>query len=377
MTQIISELNSIPDFNNVHEELIFIENETDEQIMEYSIDCFPDFSKRENESEEINEKSEMLIEEPKIEEIFSNKYTKESNNKSEKISQKKGNINEENNFWNYKSMIDIYKSENSNLNSILTDNIKNLINNNNNIKLKQNENSQHEDKINSIKENKKNKIFLISKNKNLFKIIDPNKFYIFSSGNKDRNIRNFINKILQKKKFIVLKNIGKIINIKIKKKRKYNADNIRKKIKARFLKYLKNAINERLKRAGSKYYFNFLPQNFVCNISKSKNRVVLNLTLEEVLSDNFCKKEIKESLSLEKYNYNQKVLDYLKDNQIISEMSNFNYFKDMKYYEIYNEYLRSYEFEIEINRLKNKENFEYIKFYIQLAFNLINFFLIE
>ena len=58
-------------------------------------------------------------------------------------------------------------------------------------------------------------------------------------------------------------------------------------------------------------------------------------------------------------------------------MSNFNYFKDMKYYEIYNEYLRSYEFEIEINRLKNKENFEYIKFYIQLAFNLINFFLIE
>ena len=47
----------------------------------------------------------------------------------------------------------------------------------------------------------------------------------------------------------------------------------------------------------------------------------------------------------------------------------------MKYYEIYNEYLRSYEFEIEINSLKNKENFEYIEFYIQLAFNLINFFL--
>ena len=71
------------------------------------------------------------------------------------------------------------------------------------------------------------------------------------------------------------------------------------------------------------------------------------------------------------------MLDYLKDNQIISEKSNFNNFKDMKYYEIYDEYLRSNEFEKEISRIKKKENSEYTKLYIQLASNLIYFFLNE
>ena len=104
---------------------------------------------------------------------------------------------------------------------------------------------------------------------------------------------------------------------------------------------------------------------------------MLNLTLKEVFSENFCQNEKEGCSSSEKYKHNLKVLDYLKNNQIISERSNFNYFKDMKYYEIYYEYLRSNEFEKEINRIKKKENIEYTKLYIQLAFNLINFFLNE
>ena len=159
--------------------------------------------------------------------------------------------------------------------------------------------------------------------------------------------------------------------------RKYNADNIRKKIKARFLKYLKNNINERLKRAGSKYFFTFLPQNFICNVGKNINRGALNLTLEEVFTKILYEKEKEINSALEKYNHNQKVLNYLKNNKIISESSNFHIFKDIKFYEIYYEYLKSNEFEIEINRLKSKEDFEYIKLYIQLADNLINFFLKE
>ena len=57
---------------------------------------------------------------------------------------------------------------------------------------------------------------------------------------------------------------------RIKKKRKYKSDDIRKKIKSRFLKATKNRINQMLKGAKSKYFFDFLPQCFICNISKQK-----------------------------------------------------------------------------------------------------------
>ena len=47
----------------------------------------------------------------------------------------------------------------------------------------------------------------------------------------------------------------------------------------------------------------------------------------------------------------------------------------MKYYKIYNEYLKSKEFEMEIASLKKeKENDKYIKDYIIKASDLIEFF---
>ena len=57
----------------------------------------------------------------------------------------------------------------------------------------------------------------------------------------------------------------------MKKKRKYKSDDIRKKIKVRFHKVLKNKINESLKNAGSTELFSFLPQFFISNISKKFN----------------------------------------------------------------------------------------------------------
>ena len=372
----ISELISNPIYDNNYEETTFKvnnKNESNEEILDYNFKGFPNCSKSENETEENNERYIMLIEGTKIEHNISQKITNESNNKSEIISLKEENKNEDKYFWDLKS-ISIYKSEKSNLDFTLTANNEYLFNKHNIkiVELKQNENKENKEKIND-KKNKKNKIFYISKNKNIFKVVNPNKFFIFHCGNKDKNTRIFINEILKKKKFIILENMS--IKIIIKQNRKYDADNIRKKIKARFLKYLKNAINERLIGAGSEYCFSFLPQNFICNIRKNINRGVLNLTLEEVFSKNFCENEKEETSSLEKYKHNLIVLDYLKYNQIISETSNFNKFKDMKYYEIYHEYLRSNEFEKEVNRIRKKENIEYTKLYIQLSNNLINFFL--
>ena len=168
------------------------------------------------------------------------------------------------------------------------------------------------------------------------------------------------------------KSCKKIQNVQ---KRKENADNIRKKIKSRFLKVLKNTVNERLKAAGSQKLFKFLPQRFICNVSKEKNKAVLNLSFKELFSKNFCENEKGNEADLANYYHNLSVLDYLQKNVEISENSNFNVFKDMKYYKIYNEYLKSKEFEMEIASLKKeKENDKYIKNYIIKASNLIDFF---
>ena len=51
--------------------------------------------------------------------------------------------------------------------------------------------------------------------------------------------------------------------------------------------------------------------------------------------------------------------------------------KDMKYYEIFKEYLRSEEFEKDIYKLKNESSDKYIKTYIRLAFDFIDFFYYE
>ena len=77
---------------------------------------------------------------------------------------------------------------------------------------------------------------------------------------------------------------------------------------------------------------------------------------------------------MNKYYHNLKVLKYLENNKEISKKSNFNNIKDMKYYEVFNEYLNSKEFEEEILRLHKKENDIYIKRYISKAMNLIDFF---
>ena len=65
-------------------------------------------------------------------------------------------------------------------------------------------------------------------------------------------------------------------------KRKFKSDDIRKKIKSRFHKTLKNIINANLKKAGSKKFFDFLPQCFIGNISKKVNSECLELTYKEL-----------------------------------------------------------------------------------------------
>ena len=145
-------------------------------------------------------------------------------------------------------------------------------------------------------------------------------------------------------------------------------------MKSRFLKVLKNSINEKLKLAGSKKFFNFLPQTFVSNISKDKNRDIFDSTFKDIFTKNFCYNKNGNQSDIKKYEHNKSVIDYLERNKEIAEKSNYSNFKNMKFYQIFYEYLKSREFESEIISLRmEKENEKYIRKYIFKACNFIEF----
>ena len=236
------------------------------------------------------------------------------------------------------------------------------------------------------KEDKKESTNLLGKKRNFFKIDYPKDFHIFNCGQYNQYSRQKINEVMNELSINnskeeaedITTNSGskkKIKKIKNVQKRKENADNIRKKIKSRFLKVLRNTVNERLKIAGSQKFFKFLSQKFISNISKEKNKAALDLTFKEIFSKDFSEGETKDQAEYNNYYHNLEVLNYLEKNKEISENSNFNIFKNMKYSQIFNEYLKSKEFEIEIASLKReKENEKYIKDYIIKASDLIDFF---
>ncbi len=168
---------------------------------------------------------------------------------------------------------------------------------------------------------------------------------------------------------------------KIKRKRKFKPDDIRKKIKARFHKILKNIINEKLKQAGSTELFDFLPQGFLSNISKEKNKEVMKLTYRQILEKDFTI-ELKENklnkikVDKVKYEKNLNVLKYLDNNIKIANDSGFTFISNMTYADILKEYFLSQEFEHSINKLRHeKENEDYIKEYIIKAKTYVKFFM--
>ena len=122
-------------------------------------------------------------------------------------------------------------------------------------------------------------------NPNLFRVYSSNDFNIFHPGGNVefyKQIKEEINdqlleiqeddkkKLSNKNKFKIYKEKNKRTKKKNKekKKRKEKPDDVRKKIKSRFFKATKNRINQMLKSAKSEEFFDFLPQSFICNISK-------------------------------------------------------------------------------------------------------------
>jgi hypothetical protein len=168
---------------------------------------------------------------------------------------------------------------------------------------------------------------------------------------------------------------------RILKRRKYKPDIIRKKIKSSFHKVLKNIINRNLKNAGSKKLFGILPQCFLTNASKNINNKFFELTYKDLLLNDFSSEinKIHDYRNKEndrnKCTNNLKVLNYLENNQIISENAGFNKLKKMKYKDILSNYFISKEFEDSLNEIRNEnEEKEYIQSYLYQAKNYIKFY---
>ena len=83
---------------------------------------------------------------------------------------------------------------------------------------------------------------------------------------------------------------------------------------------------------------------------------------------------------MEKYNYNLKLINLLKSEEYndIRQSTQIDRILNMKYYDLFQEYITSNEFVEEINRLKNnKMKFDdsYIEKYIYYSLNFINNFI--
>jgi hypothetical protein len=194
-----------------------------------------------------------------------------------------------------------------------------------------------------------------------------------------------LKKPLETKKIFFTSNEKIIENPKIKKNRKEDPDNIRKKIKQKFLNSLKNRINIKLKIAKSEYLFDFFPQIFVSNINKRKNKIVINKKLIELLNTNFFEeyknknyikdKDLeKKKVNEKKYKHNLEVIEYLEKNENIREKINFDFIKEMTFGQLFKEYLESREFEKDNLKLKQKEKPEYFKNYIIKAYTFVEYF---
>ena len=206
-----------------------------------------------------------------------------------------------------------------------------------------------------------NNTFLCNEEKNesnkikIFDVIYREQISLFTNIEKDL--------IINEQNYIKRKRNNK------RRRRRDNQDNMRKKIKRGFLNNsLIPKINLLLKSSGNILYFEKFPQNFVSNISRKINNKLINMTLKEI----FERKELYEDKDINNYNHNLTVIK----SEEIQECDELKIILNKKYFELFEEYINSKEFQIdEINRLKNKDmNDEYIEKYLFLAKHFTDFF---
>ena len=191
----------------------------------------------------------------------------------------------------------------------------------------------------------------------IFDVIYPGKYSVFT------RIENDLSYLLKEEEMLCQRK-----RYNIRRKRRENNDNIRKKIKRGFFnKGLIHKLNMILKNQNINSYFEIFQQHFVGDVTKRTNNQLMNMTLEEI----FEKKELYQESELKTYKHNLNLVKSIE----IQENKEIKNILNKKLYLIFEEYINSKEFLIdEINRLKNKKmDNEYIKRYIYLTKHFIEF----
>ena len=191
----------------------------------------------------------------------------------------------------------------------------------------------------------------------IFDVVYPGKYSVFT------RIENNLSYLLKEEEMLCQRK-----RYNIRRKRRENNDNIRKKIKRGFFnKGLIHKLNMILKNQNINSYFEIFQQHFVGNVTKRTNNQLMNMTLEEI----FEKKELYQESELKTYKHNLNLVKSIE----IQENKEIKNILNKKLYLIFEEYINSKEFLIdEINRLKNKKmDNEYIKRYIYLTKHFIEF----
>lgn len=208
-------------------------------------------------------------------------------------------------------------------------------------------------------------------NKNILKKYHKNNWTNKDNKEEDKNNENSLinphynNEKGNKKYKKIYLNLKKIFVRKLK------SDSIRKKIKARTHKKIKEIINCKLKRGGSKMYFESLPQPFITNIKIEYNKNFLKYTMRELFESYVGYK----NKDRDKVNINIKVLKYIDSSKNLKNQNDIFIFLNSTYEVILQDYFRSNYFLEDIEKLKNeKESQEYISKYKFIGEHWIEFY---
>ena len=134
-------------------------------------------------------------------------------------------------------------------------------------------------------------------------------------------------------------------------------------------RYLLNALNKKLRKAGFNTVFLKFPQSLANNVAKDFNKILLNMRLKEI----FRAKDLYRDINKTNYKHNLKLVEQ------IEERGNpeLNMILNVKFRVLFEEYVNSEDFRIaEIKRIKKsklKNDAYYEKKYIYLAKQFIKF----
>ena len=169
----------------------------------------------------------------------------------------------------------------------------------------------------------------------------------------------------------IFKIIKQSIIRKKRKKRRDDEDNIRKKFKGYVFKWIKPKLNIELTKYNIPYEFDF-SQSMTTNVSIQENKKFLNMTVKELLLDEYEyeKNEDKKDYNIRNTKKNKEIIQFLKDKNSKNIVTILE--KNLK--DVYIEFIESYSFKKTIKKLGKKFDNQYITKYIEVSKNFVNYY---